>query len=118
MYYSLVLSAAAALHCTAVLCRVLLFCGGADLLLCWVECCCTDVLLTMANGLVVQELKMGKPDAKRANPGNKVFVCYIGKLKKVKYLTLVLTEGSVPVPSRCWTSKGSGCQITHQVAQT
>ncbi|KAL5723391.1 peptidylprolyl isomerase [Ranunculus cassubicifolius] len=86
--------------CTAVLCRVILFCGGADLLLCCVECCCTDVMLTMANGLVVQELEMGKPDAKRANPGNKVFVCYIGKLKKVKYFTLVLTEGSFPVPSR------------------
>ncbi|KAM7504659.1 hypothetical protein LguiB_003563 [Lonicera macranthoides] len=34
------------------------------------------------NGLVVEELQMGKPDGKRASPGNRVSVRYIGKLKK------------------------------------
>ncbi|KAI3458261.1 hypothetical protein Pfo_014924 [Paulownia fortunei] len=34
------------------------------------------------NGLVIEELVMGKPDGKRASPGKKVSVHYIGKLKK------------------------------------
>ncbi|XP_010276477.1 PREDICTED: peptidyl-prolyl cis-trans isomerase FKBP53 [Nelumbo nucifera] len=37
---------------------------------------------TFSNGLVIEELAMGKPDGKRASPGNKVAVHYIGKLKK------------------------------------
>ncbi|XP_047329079.1 peptidyl-prolyl cis-trans isomerase FKBP53 [Impatiens glandulifera] len=37
---------------------------------------------TFPNGLVIDELKMGKPDAKKASPGKKVSVHYIGKLKK------------------------------------
>ncbi|KAI5670192.1 hypothetical protein M9H77_10556 [Catharanthus roseus] len=34
------------------------------------------------NGLVIEELSMGKPDGKKAAPGKKVSVRYIGKLKK------------------------------------
>ncbi|KAK3040103.1 hypothetical protein RJ639_027829, partial [Escallonia herrerae] len=34
------------------------------------------------NGLVIEELVMGKPDGKKASPGKKVSVHYIGKLKK------------------------------------
>lgn len=34
------------------------------------------------NGLVIEELEMGKPDGKRASPGKKVSVRYIGKLQK------------------------------------
>ncbi|XP_042512634.1 peptidyl-prolyl cis-trans isomerase FKBP53 isoform X2 [Macadamia integrifolia] len=37
---------------------------------------------TFPNGLVIEELAMGKPDGKRASPGKKVSVRYIGKLKK------------------------------------
>ncbi|CAJ1926965.1 unnamed protein product [Sphenostylis stenocarpa] len=37
---------------------------------------------TFANGLVIEELLMGKPDGKRAAPGKKVSVKYIGKLQK------------------------------------
>ncbi|KAK9293158.1 hypothetical protein L1049_021145 [Liquidambar formosana] len=37
---------------------------------------------TFPNGLVIEELGMGKPDGKRASPGKKVSVHYIGKLKK------------------------------------
>ncbi|XP_011076280.1 peptidyl-prolyl cis-trans isomerase FKBP53 [Sesamum indicum] len=37
---------------------------------------------TFPNGLVIEELVMGKPDGKRASPGKKVGVHYIGKLKK------------------------------------
>ncbi|KAG8638484.1 hypothetical protein MANES_14G033300v8 [Manihot esculenta] len=37
---------------------------------------------TFANGLVIEELAMGKPDGKRASPGCQVSVHYIGKLKK------------------------------------
>ncbi|KAJ4844032.1 hypothetical protein Tsubulata_024664 [Turnera subulata] len=37
---------------------------------------------TFSNGLVIEELAMGKPDGKRASPGNQVSVHYIGKLKK------------------------------------
>ncbi|KAL8552592.1 hypothetical protein ACS0TY_001326 [Phlomoides rotata] len=37
---------------------------------------------TFPNGLVIEELAMGKPDGKRASPGKKVSVHYIGKLKK------------------------------------
>uniref|UniRef100_A0A2P2K3D1 peptidylprolyl isomerase n=1 Tax=Rhizophora mucronata TaxID=61149 RepID=A0A2P2K3D1_RHIMU len=37
---------------------------------------------TFANGLVIEELAMGKPDGKRASPGNRVSVRYIGKLQK------------------------------------
>ncbi|CAN8273944.1 unnamed protein product [Cochlearia groenlandica] len=37
---------------------------------------------TYPNGLVVQEISMGKPKAKRASPGNQVSVRYIGKLQK------------------------------------
>ncbi|KAF5732303.1 peptidyl-prolyl cis-trans isomerase FKBP53-like [Tripterygium wilfordii] len=37
---------------------------------------------TWANGLVVEELAMGKPDGKRAFLGSQVGVHYIGKLKK------------------------------------
>ncbi|KAK4431580.1 Peptidyl-prolyl cis-trans isomerase FKBP53 [Sesamum alatum] len=37
---------------------------------------------TFPNGLVIEELVMGKPDGKRASPGKKVSVHYIGKLKK------------------------------------
>ncbi|PIA49976.1 hypothetical protein AQUCO_01300604v1 [Aquilegia coerulea] len=35
-----------------------------------------------SNGLVVEELEMGKPDGEKASPGTKVSVRYIGKLKK------------------------------------
>lgn len=37
---------------------------------------------TFPNGLVIDELKMGRPDGKKASPGKKVSVHYIGKLKK------------------------------------
>ncbi|XP_022738259.1 peptidyl-prolyl cis-trans isomerase FKBP53 [Durio zibethinus] len=37
---------------------------------------------TFPNGLVVQELAMGKPDGKRASRGKQVSVHYIGKLKQ------------------------------------
>ncbi|XP_057855638.2 peptidyl-prolyl cis-trans isomerase FKBP53 [Cryptomeria japonica] len=37
---------------------------------------------TFPNGLVIEELSMGKPDGKKAAPGNKVSVYYTGKLKK------------------------------------
>lgn len=37
---------------------------------------------TFPNGLVIEELAMGKPDGKKASPGKKVSVHYIGKLKK------------------------------------
>ncbi|XP_039127649.1 peptidyl-prolyl cis-trans isomerase FKBP53 [Dioscorea cayenensis subsp. rotundata] len=39
---------------------------------------------TYPNGLTVEELSMGKPDGKRASPGTKVAVNYIGKLKNGK----------------------------------
>lgn len=39
---------------------------------------------TFANGLTIEELAMGKPDGKRASPGCKVSVNYIGKLKNGK----------------------------------
>ncbi|GMH19707.1 hypothetical protein Nepgr_021548 [Nepenthes gracilis] len=35
---------------------------------------------TFANGLVIEEIEMGKPDGKRASAGKKVSVHYIGKL--------------------------------------
>lgn len=37
---------------------------------------------TFPNGLVIQELGMGKPDGRKAAPGKKVSVHYTGKLKK------------------------------------
>ncbi|PSR93366.1 Peptidyl-prolyl cis-trans isomerase [Actinidia chinensis var. chinensis] len=37
---------------------------------------------TFPNGLVIEELAMGKPDGKKASPGKKVSVHYIGRLKK------------------------------------
>ncbi|GAV89419.1 FKBP_C domain-containing protein [Cephalotus follicularis] len=37
---------------------------------------------TYPNGLVIEEVAMGRPDGKRASPGNQVSVRYIGKLKK------------------------------------
>ncbi|XP_052187830.1 peptidyl-prolyl cis-trans isomerase FKBP53-like [Diospyros lotus] len=37
---------------------------------------------TFPNGLVIEEVAMGKPDGKKACPGKKVGVHYIGKLKK------------------------------------
>ncbi|KAI7726064.1 hypothetical protein M8C21_009683 [Ambrosia artemisiifolia] len=37
---------------------------------------------TFPNGLVIEELQMGKPNGKRATPGKKVSMRYIGKLKK------------------------------------
>ncbi|KAJ0981180.1 hypothetical protein J5N97_009435 [Dioscorea zingiberensis] len=39
---------------------------------------------TYPNGLVVEELSMGQPDGKRASPGTKVSVQYIGRLKNGK----------------------------------
>ncbi|KAA0067690.1 peptidyl-prolyl cis-trans isomerase FKBP53 [Cucumis melo var. makuwa] len=39
---------------------------------------------TFANGLVIEDVAMGKPDGKRASPGNMVSVHYIGKLKNGK----------------------------------
>lgn len=39
---------------------------------------------TFSNGLVIDELAMGKPDGQKATPGKKVFVKYIGKLKNGK----------------------------------
>ncbi|XP_068669837.1 peptidyl-prolyl cis-trans isomerase FKBP53-like isoform X2 [Aristolochia californica] len=39
---------------------------------------------TYSNGMVVEELYIGKPDGKRASSGKKVFVRYIGKLKNGK----------------------------------
>ncbi|KAK9672753.1 hypothetical protein RND81_12G121900 [Saponaria officinalis] len=36
---------------------------------------------TYSNGLIVEEMEMGKPNGKRASPGKKVSVRYIGKLK-------------------------------------
>ncbi|XP_073118695.1 peptidyl-prolyl cis-trans isomerase FKBP53 [Henckelia pumila] len=37
---------------------------------------------TFPNGLVIEEVAMGKPDGKRASLGKKLSVLYIGKLKK------------------------------------
>ncbi|XP_060203442.1 peptidyl-prolyl cis-trans isomerase FKBP53 isoform X3 [Lycium barbarum] len=37
---------------------------------------------SFGNGLVIEDLAMGKPDGKRASPGKKIGVRYIGKLKK------------------------------------
>ncbi|VVA92601.1 unnamed protein product [Arabis nemorensis] len=37
---------------------------------------------TYPNGLIVEELDMGKPNAKKASPGDQVSVRYIGKLQK------------------------------------
>ncbi|KDP22389.1 hypothetical protein JCGZ_26220 [Jatropha curcas] len=37
---------------------------------------------TFPNGLVIEEIAMGKPDGKKASPGCQVSVHYIGKLKK------------------------------------
>ncbi|XP_010438892.1 PREDICTED: peptidyl-prolyl cis-trans isomerase FKBP53-like [Camelina sativa] len=37
---------------------------------------------THPNGLKIEELSMGKPNGKRADPGKQVFVRYIGKLQK------------------------------------
>lgn len=37
---------------------------------------------TFPNGLVIEELSMGKPDGRKAVPGNKVSMYYTGKLKK------------------------------------
>ncbi|XP_042457217.1 peptidyl-prolyl cis-trans isomerase FKBP53-like [Zingiber officinale] len=39
---------------------------------------------TFSNGLSVEELSMGKPDGKKASPGSKVLVNYVGKLKNGK----------------------------------
>ncbi|XP_048137133.1 peptidyl-prolyl cis-trans isomerase FKBP53 isoform X2 [Rhodamnia argentea] len=37
---------------------------------------------TFPNGLVIEELAMGKPDGRKAAPGKQVSVHYVGKLKK------------------------------------
>ncbi|KAI3783805.1 hypothetical protein L1987_42892 [Smallanthus sonchifolius] len=37
---------------------------------------------TFPNGLIIEEIQMGKPNGKRADPGKKVSMRYIGKLKK------------------------------------
>lgn len=37
---------------------------------------------TFPNGLAIEEVSMGKPNGKRASPGTKISVFYIGKLKK------------------------------------
>ncbi|WCJ36522.1 Peptidyl-prolyl cis-trans isomerase FKBP53 [Euphorbia peplus] len=37
---------------------------------------------TFPNGLVIEEIAMGKPDGKKASPGSQVGVRYIGKLQK------------------------------------
>uniref|UniRef100_A0A5B6YT85 peptidylprolyl isomerase n=1 Tax=Davidia involucrata TaxID=16924 RepID=A0A5B6YT85_DAVIN len=37
---------------------------------------------TLSNGLIIEELEMGKPDGKMAALGKKIKVCYIGKLKE------------------------------------
>ncbi|XP_010536525.1 PREDICTED: peptidyl-prolyl cis-trans isomerase FKBP53-like [Tarenaya hassleriana] len=42
----------------------------------------TSHVQTHPNGLIVEELVMGKPDGKRASPGKQVSVRYIGKLQK------------------------------------
>ncbi|TVU14288.1 hypothetical protein EJB05_37749, partial [Eragrostis curvula] len=39
---------------------------------------------TFGNGMIIQELEMGKPDGKRATRGKKVSMRYIGKLKNGK----------------------------------
>ncbi|KZV46739.1 hypothetical protein F511_09966 [Dorcoceras hygrometricum] len=39
---------------------------------------------TFSNGLVIEEVAMGKPDGRRASPGEKVSVHYVGKLKNGK----------------------------------
>ncbi|KAF3341596.1 peptidyl-prolyl cis-trans isomerase FKBP53 [Carex littledalei] len=39
---------------------------------------------TFGNGLIVEEISMGRPDGKKATPGSKVFVNYIGKLQNGK----------------------------------
>ncbi|KAJ4757199.1 Peptidylprolyl isomerase [Rhynchospora pubera] len=39
---------------------------------------------TFGNGLVVEEISMGRPDGKKATPGSKVSVNYIGKLQNGK----------------------------------
>nr|CAD1825085.1 unnamed protein product [Ananas comosus var. bracteatus] len=39
---------------------------------------------TFSNGLIIEDLSMGKPDGKRASPGNKVSVYYVGKLQNGK----------------------------------
>ncbi|KAF6168819.1 hypothetical protein GIB67_042126 [Kingdonia uniflora] len=35
-----------------------------------------------SNGLIIEEIEMGKPDGQKASPGKKISVKYIGKLKK------------------------------------
>ncbi|KAI7733138.1 hypothetical protein M8C21_013291 [Ambrosia artemisiifolia] len=37
---------------------------------------------TFPSGLVIEEIQMGKPNGKRADPGKKISMRYIGKLKK------------------------------------
>ncbi|XP_059651547.1 peptidyl-prolyl cis-trans isomerase FKBP43-like [Cornus florida] len=37
---------------------------------------------TLSNGLIIEELEMGKPDGKMAAPGKKVKVNYLGKLRE------------------------------------
>ncbi|XP_023753308.1 peptidyl-prolyl cis-trans isomerase FKBP53 [Lactuca sativa] len=37
---------------------------------------------TFPNGLVIEEIQMGKPNGKRADPGKKISMRYIGKLQK------------------------------------
>ncbi|MCI05469.1 peptidyl-prolyl cis-trans isomerase FKBP53-like, partial [Trifolium medium] len=39
-------------------------------------------VITYPNGLIIEDISMGKPDGKRADLGKKVSVKYIGKLKK------------------------------------
>ncbi|XP_050387866.1 peptidyl-prolyl cis-trans isomerase FKBP53 [Argentina anserina] len=39
---------------------------------------------TYPNGLIIEDVAMGRPDGKRADPGKKVSVRYIGKLKNGK----------------------------------
>lgn len=41
----------------------------------------TSLTRTFGNGLIVQTVALGKPDGKKASPGKKVAVKYIGKLK-------------------------------------
>jgi len=59
---------------------------------------------TFANGLVIEELAMGKPDGKRATKGKQIHVKYIGKLKDGTIFDSTVGKRPFFFPSWNWTS--------------